>query len=430
MVSVMLPPGATETVGVVGASVMPGAMLTVRAMVVEAVRLPEVPVTVIVAGPTTAALLAVSVSTLDAVAGLAAKLAETPLGKPVAAKVTLPVKPFAGAMLMFSVAVLPCVTASVAALGAMVKLGAALTVRAMVVDAVSAPEVPVIVIVASPVVAAAVAVKVSTLDAVAGLVAKLAVTPLGKPVAARVTLPVNPLAGVMVMLSDAEVPCVTASVTADGAIVKVAEGLMVRAMVVEAVSAPEVPVIVTVAVAGVAESLAVRVSTLDAVAGLVAKLAVTPAGRPVAASVTLPVNPFAGVTVTVSVALLPCVTDRAAAAGAMVKVGAGATVSAIVVEAVRLPEVPVTVTVTVPVVAVPAAVSVSTLVPVVGFVAKLDVTPLGRPVAASVTLPVNPLAGVMVMVSVPLAPWITVSVDVEGARVKLGAGFTVKLCCT
>ena len=66
------------------------------------------------------------------------------------------------------------------------------------------------------------------------------------------------------------------------------------------------------------------------------------------------------------------------------------TVSAIVVVAVRLPEVPVIVTVDVPVVAVLLAVNVNTLVPVVGFVPNAAVTPLGRPDAASVTLPVNP----------------------------------------
>ena len=46
----------------------------------------------------------------------------------------------------------------------------ALTVRAMVVVAVSAPEVPVMVTVAAPVVAVLVAVKVSTLVKVVGLV--------------------------------------------------------------------------------------------------------------------------------------------------------------------------------------------------------------------------------------------------------------------
>lgn len=80
------------------------------------------------------------------------------------------------------------------------------------------------------------------------------------------------------------------------------------------------------------------------------------------------------------------------------------TVSAIVVVAVVDPEVPVIVTVDDPTVAVALAVSVSTLVPVVGFVPKEAVTPLGRPVAARVTLPVNPPVSVTVIVSVAVFP--------------------------
>ena len=94
----------------------------------------------------------------------------------------------------------------------------------------------------------------------------------------------------------------------------------------------------------------------------------------------------------------------------MLKFGVAAefTVSASVVVAVRLPEVPVIVTVAVPVVAVLLAVNVSTLVPVVGFVPNAAVTPLGRPDAASVTLPVNPPRSVTVMVLVPLPPCVIV----------------------
>jgi hypothetical protein len=95
---------------------------------------------------------------------------------------------------------------SVDAVGASVKPGATLTVSATVVDAVRLPEVPVMVIVATPIVAVLPAVSVTPLDPVVGLVAKLAVTPLGKPLAARVTLPVNPLAPVTVIVSLALLP--------------------------------------------------------------------------------------------------------------------------------------------------------------------------------------------------------------------------------
>ena len=96
------------------------------------------------------------------------------------------------------------------------------------------------------------------------------------------------------------------------------------------------------------------------------------------------------------------------------------TVRASVVDAVKLPEVPVIFTVADPVVAVLLAVSVSTLVPVVGFVPNAAVTPLGRPDAARVTLPVNPPTSVTVIVLLPLPPCVIVRLLGESERVKLG----------
>jgi hypothetical protein len=72
-----------------------------------------------------------------------------------------------------------------------------------------------------------------------------------------------------------------------------------------------------------------------------------------------------------------------------VKLGA-LTLRETVVLAVRDPDVPVIVNVAVPGVAVPLAVSVRTLLPLVGLGAKEAVTPLGSPVTARFTLPVNP----------------------------------------
>jgi hypothetical protein len=85
----------------------------------------------------------------------------------------------------------------------MVKLGAAATVTATVVDSPNVPEVPVIVTVTGPpTVAVLVAVSVIALEpAVAGLGLNAAVTPLGRPEAEKVTLLVNPLTGVTVMVS-------------------------------------------------------------------------------------------------------------------------------------------------------------------------------------------------------------------------------------
>ena len=65
---------------------------------------------------------------------------------------------------------------------------------------------------------------------------------------------------------------------------------------------------------------------------------------------------------------------------------------------------PVTVTATVPVAALLLAVSVSILVLVVVLGLNEAVTPLGRPDADKLTLPLKPFCGVTVMVLAPLAP--------------------------
>jgi len=72
-------------------------------------KLPEVPLTVTVAVPVVAVLLAVSVNVvvLAVLAGL--KDAVTPVGNPVADKLTLPVKPFCGVTVMVLVPLPPCI---------------------------------------------------------------------------------------------------------------------------------------------------------------------------------------------------------------------------------------------------------------------------------------------------------------------------------
>jgi hypothetical protein len=55
---------------------------------------------------------------------------------------------------------------------------------------------------------------------------------------------------------------------------------------------------------------------------------------------------------------------------------------------------------------------------VVGFVANDAVTPLGKPEAASVTLPVNPPVSVTLIVSVPLLPCVIASDEGDDASVK------------
>ena len=80
---------------------------------------------------------------------------------------------------------------------------------------------------------------------------------------------------------------------------------MLSGSVVVFVSAPDVPVIVTVAAPTVAVALAVSVTVLLEVVGLAPKLAVMSLGNPDADKLTLPVNPPEGVTVIVLLPLLP-----------------------------------------------------------------------------------------------------------------------------
>lgn len=383
-----------------------GAEVTVSDTVVDPLSAPEVPFTVTVVVPVEAVLLAVSVSTLEPVAGFVAKAAVTPSGRPAAAKVTPPVNPPTPVTEMVLVPLAPWATDTEDGEDESVKPGAAFTVIETVVEAESAGalEVPVTVTVVVPVAAVLAAENVTWLEPLVGFVANTAVTPLGRPLAARVTLPLNPFAGVTVMVSATLLPCVTEREAVVGAIVKLGVTLTVRLMMVDAVSAPDFPVMVMVFVPVAAELPAVNVTTLEPVAGFGANAAVTPLGRPLAARVTEPLNPFAPLIVIVSAVLLPCVVVIEGAVGAIVKLGAMLTVRSMEVVAVSVKKVPVMAIVDVPVAAVPAAVSVSTLEPVVGLVAKLAVTPLGSPLAARVTPPVNPSTSVTVMVSVPLLP--------------------------
>jgi len=175
------------------------------------------------------------------------------------------------------------------------------------------------------------------------------------------------------------------------------------------------------------EAVSVRVEVAlplaGGVTGLVENAAVTPEGRPDALSVVAELKPFWLVMVIVLVPLLPCVMVTDVGDAPMVKLGdaAAVTVSEMVVLAFRLPEVPEIVTVAVPVVAVLLAVKLTTLVEVVGLVPKVAVTPLGKPEAERVTLPVNPPAGFTVIVLVPAAPPCVIDTLVgEAESVKLG----------
>ena len=136
------------------------------------------------------------------------------------------------------------------------------------------------------------------------------------------------------------------------------------------------------------------------------KLAVTPLASPEADKLTLPVKPFAGVTVIVVMTLFPRPIAKLAGEADRLKSGTtGAlTVRVRVVVRVRVPEVPVTVSVTVPVAAALPAVSVSVLAEVALVGLKFAVTPEGRPEIDRFTVPLKPLTGFTLMVLVPIRP--------------------------
>lgn len=118
---------------------------------------------------------------------------------------------------------------------------------------------------------------------------------------------------------------------------------------------------------------------------------------------------------------------------ARVKLAATFTVSATVVDAVRLPCVAVIVTAAEPVAAVELAVSVSVLPEpletLVGL--KAAVTPLGRPVAASVAPPANPFNAVSEMELVLLAPpRVMVKLLGDAPSVKLAAALAFTVSAT
>jgi len=299
--------------------------LTVRATVVVWVRPPEVPVMVTVVGPLPGAELpAVSVKVLDVVELVGLNEAVTPLGRPEAAKVTLPVKPFVGVTVTVLVPPEPP-GLIVRLLGAAdrVKFGGGVTVRVIVVVCVKLPDIPVMVTVVVPADAEALAVSVSTLVVVVLVGLKDAVTPVGRPEAVKATLPVKPFAGftVIVLVAPGRVGVIVRLLGAADT-VKSGGPVTVRVMVVVALRLPEVPVIVTVAVPGVAEALAVSDRTLVVVVLVGLKDAVTPLGSPEATKLTLPVKPPAGVTVMVLVpAAPPGVIDRLLGAAERVKLG-------------------------------------------------------------------------------------------------------------
>lgn len=177
-----------------------------REIVVVLVSVPEVPVTVTVPVPVVAVLLAVSVNVLVPVVLAGLNAGVTPLGRPEAESVTLPLKPLSGFTLIVLVPLAPCAMVKLLGDAESVKFGGGLTVRESVVELDRLPDEPVMVTVAGPVVAVLLAVSVSVLvpEVLVGL--NEATTPAGKPDADKLTLALNPLRALTVMVLVPLVP--------------------------------------------------------------------------------------------------------------------------------------------------------------------------------------------------------------------------------
>ena len=104
------------------------------------------------------------------------------------------------------------------------------------------------------------------------------------------------------------------------------------------------------------------------------------------------------------VPLAPCATVKLLGDTDRVKFGGAAMVSERVVAFDKLPDVPVIVNATIPMAAVLLAVSVNVLVLAVLLGLNAAVTPVGRPDADRLTLPLKPPCGVTLIVLVPFAP--------------------------
>jgi hypothetical protein len=265
------------------------------------------------------------------------------------------------------------------------------------------------------------ALSVRVLEVVAWFGLKDAVTPLGKPEADKVTLLLKPFWGVTLIVLVPLLPWAMLTLF-EAESVKFGPAVMVTETVAVWVKPPTVPVTATVAAPVVAALVAVRVMVLEPVVGFGLNDAVTPPGRPEADKLTLLVKPLCGVTVTLLVPLDPWAILTLLGDADREKFPTTVTASVMVVELVRLPEVPVIVRVVLPVVAVLVAVRVRTLEVVAGFGLNDAVTPAGRPDADKLTLPPKPFCSLMVIVVVTLVP--AVSVKVGGAEsVKPGVVF-------
>ncbi len=174
--------------------------MTVRVRVILCVTVPQtvVAVPVMVTGkvPADVELLVEMLNAEEpGPAGFGLKLALAPVGKPVALKDTVPLKPLSGLTVMVLLALPPGLTVAEVGFATNVKSAGAVTTRLTVVVCVRPPLVPVMVSVYVPggVVQLAVALSVDVPEPLTEAGLKLVVIPEGELLALSATVPLKPL---------------------------------------------------------------------------------------------------------------------------------------------------------------------------------------------------------------------------------------------
>jgi len=294
-----------------------------------------------------------------------------------------------------------------------------LTVSEIEVALLRLPDVPLMLMVTIPGAAVPVALSVNVLAPVVLPGLNEAVTPLGKPDADKLTLPLNPFCGTTVMVLVPVPPCRIVNEAGWAESPKVGIGVTVNDTVVARIKLPDVPVMVTFTVPTWAAELTVSVNVLLLLVVPGLKDAVTPLGRPDAEKLTLPLKPFCGPTEMVLVPLVACAMLKVVGDAESVNVGV-ATVSVTDAVLIKLPDVPVMTTFAVLAGALLLTLKVSVLVLLVAVGVKDALTPLGRPDADKLTLPLNPFCGMTEMVLVPVVPGTMLRLLGEADRKKLG----------
>lgn len=199
--------------------------------------------------------------------------------------------------------------------------------------------------------------------------------------------------------------------------------ITVRLNACDLVTPPPVPFNVTVETPATALAAPFRVTVLFPVPGGAmlagAKLAVTPAGNPLADNAIAALNPLDAKLETVSVVGVPTVKVTLLALEVNVKLGV-VTVNETEVARVSPPPVPLSAIVEVPAAAFAATVIVAVTGAFAVTVAEenLMVTPVGAPLADSVTGDVNPPCAVSEIVAVPELPCATETLLTFGDSAK------------